>query len=299
MPWWPWTPRSTAGRLAVEPRRGRGSLVVDTHLHVWNADTEAHPWRPGWARFAHGPSFDIAAALEAMNGAGVDRAVLLPTAWDRSGNELVQQAAAAHPDRFTPFLAHNIRKPLSVEEVRERRGLRFMFLPDVETSWLEDGTADWLWPSAEEAGTPLMLWMPGLLSHLPPILEAHPRLRVALDHLNLPMTADASQLAAAVDEVCGLARFPNVRVKVSGLPCIAGDAFPFRSTFAFVRRTIDSFGAERVFWGSDLNRLPCTYRQAVTMFTEEMPMLTDREIRLVMGEAACAWLGWANEGVRS
>jgi predicted TIM-barrel fold metal-dependent hydrolase len=239
------------------------------------------------------------AALTAMDGAGVDRALLLPAAWDRFGNGLVAQAAAAHPDRFIAFLAHDIRRPLSVEEVRARRGLRFMFLPDADTSWLEDGTADWLWPAAEEAGTPLMLWMPGLLPHLPPVLEAHPRLKVAVDHLNLAMTPDASQLEAAVAEVCELARFPNLCVKVSALPCGAGDAFPFRSMFPFVRRTIDSFGAERVFWGSDLNRLPCTYRQAVTMFTEEMPMLTDREIRQVMGEAACAWLGWAHEGEHS
>jgi L-fuconolactonase len=225
-----------------------------------------------------------------MDEAGVDRAVLLPAAWDRLGNDLVERAAADHPDRFTGFMAPDIRQPLRLEDMRSRTGLRFMFLP--EAGWLKNGTADWLWPAAEEAGIPLMLWMPGLLPHLAPILEAHPRLRVALDHLNLGMSPEAS-LTAALDELCELARFPNVSVKVSALACSAVDAYPFASLIPIVRRAVDSFGAERVFWGSDLNRLPCTYRQAVTMFTEEMPMLTQREKRLVMGDAAREWLGWA------
>jgi L-fuconolactonase len=263
---------------------------------MWNADTEATPWRPGWARFAHSPSFDIASALSAMDSAGVDRAVLLPTTWDRSGNELVESAAAAHPDRFAAFAAHDIRKPLTIEALRDRSGLRFMFLPGAETSWLDDGTADWLWPAAEESGTPLMLWLPGQLGHLAPILQSHPRLKVALDHLNLPMSAGADEHSDAVAELCALARFPNLSVKVSALPCSASDGYPFRSVFPFVRQAIDSFGAERVFWGSDLNRLPCSYRQAVTMFTEEMPMLRDRAIQLVMGDAIGAWLGRAGDG---
>jgi predicted TIM-barrel fold metal-dependent hydrolase len=168
-----------------------------------------------------------------------------------------------------------------------------MFPPGVDRSWLEDGAADQLWQAAEAGGTPLMVWMPGRLPALASILDAHPVLRVVLDHLNLTMDAGAADAAHEIAELSKLARFPNLSVKASALPCAAVDGYPFRSVFPFVREAIESFGADRVFWGSDLNRLPCTYRQAVTMFTEEMPMLTDREVLLVMGDAFNSWLGWS------
>ena len=31
---------------------------------------------------------------------------------------------------------------------------------------------------------------------------------------------------------------------------------------------------------------------SVTLFTEELPWLKGRDLDLVMGEAACDWLGW-------
>jgi hypothetical protein len=43
-----------------------------------------------------------------------------------------------------------------------------------------------------------------------------------------------------------------------------------------------------MFWGTDITRM----RQCVTLFTEELPWLKGRDLELVMGEAACNWLGW-------
>jgi len=41
-----------------------------------------------------------------------------------------------------------------------------------------------------------------------------------------------------------------------------------------------------------LSRLPCTYRQGVTMFTEEMPFLPAADREWIMGRGVCEWLGW-------
>jgi hypothetical protein len=54
--------------------------------------------------------------------------------------------------------------------------------------------------------------------------------------------------------------------------------------------TFDAFGPESLFWGTDITRLPCSWRQCVTLFAEELPWLTGRDIELVMGRALCAWL---------
>lgn len=51
---------------------------------------------------------------------------------------------------------------------------------------------------------------------------------------------------------------------------------------------------EAVFWGTDITKMPCSWRQCVTMFTEELPWLPERDKALVMGQAVCDWWGWPN-----
>ena len=57
---------------------------------------------------------------------------------------------------------------------------------------------------------------------------------------------------------------------------------------------IDGFGVRRCYWGSDLTRLPahCSYRQAVAMFTEELPFLSPGDLDWVMGRALLERLNW-------
>ena len=49
---------------------------------------------------------------------------------------------------------------------------------------------------------------------------------------------------------------------------------------------------KRTIWGTDGSQLPCSYRQGVTMFTEEIPWLKGRDLEWVMGHGVCEWLGW-------
>jgi hypothetical protein len=53
---------------------------------------------------------------------------------------------------------------------------------------------------------------------------------------------------------------------------------------------------ERVFWGTDLSRVPCSYRACATMFTERLEWLSVRERELIMGAALCWWIGWPLPG---
>ena len=59
-----------------------------------------------------------------------------------------------------------------------------------------------------------------------------------------------------------------------------------------IRRVVQAFGPQRVFWGTDLTRLPCPYRQAVTLFTEELDFLSDTDKEWIMGRGIAEWLHW-------
>jgi hypothetical protein len=50
-----------------------------------------------------------------------------------------------------------------------------------------------------------------------------------------------------------------------------------------------------MFWGTVISAMPCSWRQCVTMFTEELSWLGEADKSLVMGEALCAWWAWQRE----
>ena len=143
-------------------------LIVDAQVHIWGADTPDRPWPPGRARQAHKPSpvtKDL--VLAAMKEAGVDRVVLVPPSWEGDRNDLALEAARLHPDRF------RVMGRLAIEKAESRGlvagwlkqpgmlGLRFTFHTELQKPWLTDGTADWLWPAAERASIPVMIFPPG------------------------------------------------------------------------------------------------------------------------------------------
>ena len=279
-----------------------GTGIVDSQLHVWNPETPETPWHRGWAPYATHPSFGIGDAIAAMNEAGVERAVLVPATWDINGTELALEAAATYPRRFGVFGTLSLRRvdPRALEALAGRPGmlgLRQAFPPGSSRSYLDDGTADWFWPAAERAGVDVMVWMPDQLSHLRPILDANPDLRVIVDHLNLTMGPPFDSVRRSVTELCALADRPNLAVKASALPASAPDQFPYLSMQGVLREVVDAFGAGRVFWGSDMTRLPCTYRQTVSMITTST-LFSAQEKTLIMGRAICNWLDWnPNEAV--
>jgi predicted TIM-barrel fold metal-dependent hydrolase len=105
-------------------------------------------------------------------------------------------------------------------------------------------------------------------------------------------TADVDAAFRNLPELLALAKHPNVAVKATGGPGHASDGYPFRSLQDHYRRIYDAFGPARMFWGSDITRMPCSWRQCVTHFSEELPWLTPHDREEIMGLALCRWIGW-------
>ena len=173
-------------------------------------------------------------------------------------------------------------------------GLRLTFHRPQFVPMLEDGSVDWLWPEAERAGLPLMV----LISQrqapkIAKIAERHPQLRMIIDHMAVPNGSKGAKAAFAdLPLLLELAKYPNVAVKASGIPHYANDAYPFPSLHAPLRAAFDAFGPRRMFWGTDMTKLACSYRQALTLYTEELPWLKGDDLEWVMGRGLCEWLGW-------
>ena len=88
-----------------------------------------------------------------------------------------------------------------------------------------------------------------------------------IDHLGLlqparpPVPAD---VWADLPKLLDLARYPNVRVKVSGACTMSHRPFPYDDIWEPVLRVIDAFGLDRCMWGTDWTRAigMLTYEQA-------------------------------------
>ena len=270
-------------------------LIVDAQVHVWAADTPQRPW-PKRETKPHKPvPFGRDALLRAMDEAGVRRAVIVPPSWEGDRNDLALEAARLHPDRFAVMGRLALEKPESrglVEHWKRQPGMlgaRFTFHTTEQRPWLTDGTAQWLWTAAERAQVPLMIHVPGSLDKVTAIAMRHPGLKLVIDHLG--RFSHQRDVAAFADLplLLALARYPNVAVKASALPCFSTGNYPYRNLHDYLQRVYDAFGPTRVFWGTDLSRLRGTYREAVTMFTEELPWLKGADLEQVMGKAISAW----------
>jgi predicted TIM-barrel fold metal-dependent hydrolase len=124
------------------------------------------------------------------------------------------------------------------------------------------------------------------------IAVRHADLKIALCHLSLDSSKRDEEAFRDLDKLLALAKRPNVCVKVSALPTYTTDRYPYRALHPYLRRVYEAYGPQRMFWGTDLARLPCTYREAVTMFTEEIPWLGAQDKSWIMGRGLCEWLDW-------
>jgi predicted TIM-barrel fold metal-dependent hydrolase len=269
--------------------------IVDAQIHVWGSGLPSN--------LAHRQvtAFTAEEAIGLMDEGGVDAAVIHPPGWDPGATEMAFAAVRHYPGRFAIMGALPLNRPENRALVASWRnqpgmlGLRYGFLQEPMHGWLEDGTLDWLWAAAEHAAVPIAMLATDSLPAIGRIAERHPGLRLTIDHLGGRGGNTTLKDAAAMTHMpalLALAKYPNVAVKATGAPGYSSQAYPFPTMQTFVRQIYDAFGPQRLFWGTDITKMPCSWRQCVTMFTEELPWLSEEDKALIMGQALCAWWGW-------
>ena len=269
--------------------------IVDLQIHLW----ENARMSPQHRQI---PTYNVDDALKEMAEAGVDAAVIHPPSTLGEGpNAQAVEAVKAHPDKFCILGNFDLAGP-------EPRGDR----PELAAA-------------AGHARLPLHVQPAAsaelVVGRLARLVLGRLRARKAAgrpdgrraSRRSRPdrRATSRSQIAyrpsrprrrgrfgkddaafANLGDMLALAKHPNLAVKLSGAPSYSSEPYPYRNIHKYIRQIVDAFGAQRCFWGTDITRMPCSYRQCVTMFTEELPWLQGRDKELVMGDAVCDWLGW-------
>ena len=271
-------------------------LIVDSQIHIWqNGKMSPHHRQI--------PSYLASDALAEMATAGVNCAVIHPpSALGEAANVLAVEAVRKHPDTFCTLGHFDLKSPDREKIVagwRKRPGMlgfRFTFNQPHEKTWWTDGSLDWFWKACEKEDLRIGLLAAGSnIKAFGKIAERHPGLKMHIDHIGrgggrAGLKDDA--LYADLGEMLALAKLKNVAVKLSGAPSTSSQSYPYKNIHQYLQKIIEAFGSERCFWGTDITRMPCSYKQCVTMYTEEMPWLKGRDLEQVMGAAFVRWLGW-------
>jgi predicted TIM-barrel fold metal-dependent hydrolase len=271
-------------------------LIVDSQIHLWqNGKMSAHHRQI--------PTYSMEDALAEMGSAGVDCAVIHPPgALGEAVNVYAVEAVRRHPDRFCILGHFDLQSPDReniVAHWRERPGMlgfRFTFGHPHEKAWWTDGSLDWFWAACEKHDLRVGLLASGSnMAALANIAARYSGLKLHIDHIGRGgggkgVMDDA--VFADLEDMLALAKFPNIAVKLSGAPSYSTQPYPYKNLHGYLQQIFDVFGPDRCFWGTDITRMPCTYRQCVTMFTEELPWLKGRDLERVMGGAIIDWLGW-------
>ncbi len=273
--------------------------IVDAQIHLWGEGL------PSNLSHRQVTSFTSEEAIAMMDEGGVDAAVIHPVPWDPNAHQVALEAIESYPGRFAMLGDVPLMDPQSKGRVATWLdqpgvlGLRYVLLNDPQRQWLRDGDIDWLWPAAEEAGVPIAVLATDSMDLIGGVAERHPDLRLTIDHLGGRggmTTLKDHEAMTHMPDLLALSKHPNVAVKATGAPGYSGESYPFPAMQTYLRQIYDAFGPERMFWGTDITKMPCSWRDCVTMFTEELSWLSEDDKRLIMGDAVCAWWGWNREG---
>lgn len=283
-------------------------LKIDAQIHIWLTDRPGRPWDPDYrARYRDAPSFlqhagqsnSAANALEEMAAAGVDGAVLTTLGVYGASNEMELDACRAYPGKFcavgvadplAPGLAHSLHE----QQSRGLRGIRIPALRSAE-SWMDPAFHPLL-QLCDDLRLTVML--PSVNAALATCLPRYPNAFFFLNHMGTGLAPPIvgyreAQPFARLPEILALARLPNLGLKLTGIPALSCEDFPFRDVWPPVRAALGAFGAERLVWGSDYTRTAGlhSYHDAAH-YLAAMDGLAEPDLRAIMGATICERLGW-------
>ena len=263
--------------------------IIDSHVHVWKNDP-IFPWA---SETRNPPRVDATGEmlLDLMAASGVEKTVLVQVIYYRWDNRYTAHVLHRYPDRFMAVCRvdpQDAEAPDHLSYWTEEHGFHGVRLrPAVGApgDWFTGPLVHPIFHRAEQLGVPmLILTGPSRLPDLAALLERHTDLDVVIDHM-----ADCSpDRPDDVQRLLDLARYPRVYVKISHTWSISQEGYPWSDSYGLVKQVYQSFGAQRIMWGTDwpvcLDR--ATYAQTLSVVRDEMSFFSPEDREWVLGRTA-------------
>jgi len=273
--------------------------IIDVQVHPYERNSPSRPW----AGEAHGlPSASGEEMVAAMDSVGVDRAIMVSSfnvyRYDPS---YALSVYATYPERFRVVTPVDATDP-AIDDVvaawaatKGAVGIRIILREGMPMDPSDPGLTR-AFKAAARCGLPVNLLCWGRLDLGTEFVRRFADTVIVIDHLGLLQPARPpvpEDVWGELPALLALAKYPNVRVKVSGACTMSLAGYPYDDIWEPVLRVVDAFGVDRCMWGTDWTRTigMLTYAQGVTPFLET-ERLSAGDKAMLMGGTVEKVYGW-------
>lgn len=231
-------------------------MKIDSHQHFWTRARGDYTWLTpdhGVIYRDFGPE-DLEAYLA---DAGIDGTVLVQAAATTAETEFML-SIADRCDRIKGVVGWiDFENPADLAALKrfkahpKFRGVRPMIQDIADIDWMLRPELDWAYRAIIDLDLTFdFLGFPRHLDNALTLLKRYPEMRVVIDHSMKPEIA-AGRFEPWAAGMRALAEETSAFCKLSGLITEAGSDWTVDRLRPFVAHVLESFGPDRVMWGSD------------------------------------------------
>jgi len=286
--------------------------LFDAHAHLISDDWERYPPRAMTPDLPTPERPDFSVTVEAliamMDAQKVTGACLVQRGHVYGyDNSYIIDSAGRHPGRLHPVVILDTQDPRTPATYRDMvrnhhvRGFRMAHTRPwiLDTAWISSPQAMEMWKTCAELGTPMTLILfTKQLEYLLPLVRLiarqFPELPILLDHGAMPFGMTQYEVKLAIEDSeeivmpppphFGIDRtiaifedVPNIHFKITEINMERLTAAGVRPA-RLVRRMVDSFGPDRLLWGSDIGQsMLWSYEEKTAMARAAADFLSPEE----------------------
>ena len=261
--------------------------MIDAHSHVWTPDTTRYPLGKGYTKDSMKPaSFTPEQFFAHAKPEGVDRVVAIQMSFYGFDNSYMLDSMARYGDRMGGVAVVDwteLRPDEEMKKMKRHRVHGFRVYPKDApiATWMETASFERMFLFAADQKLALCPLIDArALPSLSRMCERYPHTRIVIDHL-CRIGVDGEIRDADVEALCAMAKYPEVRVKVSAFYALGKKKPPHDDLEPMIKRVHAAFGAKRLMWASDCPFAVDNekYRDAISLVRDGCPWLSkaDRE----------------------
>jgi len=259
--------------------------IIDSHVHVWAADVKAYPLSPGYVSGQmKPPSFTPEELFAHCWPCGVTRIVLVQMSYYGTDNSYMLAVMRQYPGVFGGIAvldenAADLEAQMEALATQGVRGLRIQPRQAPAGDWLAHPGYQRMFRCAAKTQQALCcLINPDALPALAKACAAYPDTSVVIDHL-CRIGIDGHIRPEDVEALCEMARYPNVKIKVSAFYALGFKRPPHEELLPLILRVYEAFGPRRLMWGSDcpFQIISESYEDSLSLVRDRLPLASEEE----------------------
>jgi predicted TIM-barrel fold metal-dependent hydrolase len=271
--------------------------IIDIHPHIISDDETRYPPAPLFGKrsdWSQERPCTVDTLVAAMDEAGVAKAAVVHSSTTYGfDNSYVVDGCNRYPERLAAVGSVDVLQPDAPDAIRGwvERGLAGLRLftggstKEFDPSELDDPRSFPAWDLLAELGIPMCIQTgPVGLPQVTALARRFPKVNIILDHLGRPDVLDGAPYANA-QSLWDLAPLPNIYFKLT--PRIFGDVKKGDATAeSFFRKVVDTFGAQRLAWGSNFPTSPGTLSEILATAQAGLASLSEEDRAWIFGKTA-------------